>query len=143
MENEKKQYQTAGRTALLAYLKRETTETPQTADEIYGALMQAAHAPGRSSVYRMLSDLAADGTVRKYQAEGGGSVYQFVGEHADCGGHLHLQCLSCGKVSHLKCGCSAEISDSLLKTHGFLVDSGRSVLYGTCSMCAGGGEDNA
>lgn len=143
MENGKKQYQTAGRTALLAYLKRETTETPQTADEIYGALMQAAHAPGRSSVYRMLSELAADGTVRKYQAEGGGSVYQFVGAHADCGGHFHLQCLSCGKVSHLKCDCSAEISLHLMKTHGFLVDSGRSVLYGTCSTCAGGGEDNA
>lgn len=143
MENGKKQYQTAGRTALLAYLKRETTETPQTADEIYGALLQAERAPGRSSVYRMLGEFAADGTVRKYQVEGGGSVYQFVGAHADCGGHLHLQCVSCGKVSHLKCGCSAEISDSLLKTHGFLVDSGRSVLYGTCSMCAGRGEDNA
>ena len=143
MENGKKQYQTAGRTALLAYLKRETTETPQTADEIYRGVSAMEHAPGRSSVYRMLGEFAADGTVRKYQAEGGGSVYQFVGEHADCGGHLHLQCISCGRVSHLKCDCSVEISLHLMKTHGFLVDSGRSVLYGTCSMCAGGGEDNA
>ncbi|MBQ2773618.1 MAG: transcriptional repressor [Clostridia bacterium] len=143
MENGKKQYQTAGRTALLAYLKRETTETPQTADEIYRGVTAMEHAPGRSSVYRMLGEFAADGTVRKYQAEGGGSVYQFVGEHADCGGHLHLQCISCGRVSHLKCDCSVEISLHLMKTHGFLVDSGRSVLYGTCSMCAGGGEDNA
>ena len=143
MENGKKQYQTAGRAALLAYLKRETTETPQTADEIYRGVTAMEHAPGRSSVYRMLGEFAADGTVRKYQAEGGGSVYQFVGAHADCGGHLHLQCLSCGRVSHLKCGCSAEISLHLMKTHGFLVDSGRSVLYGTCSTCTGGGEDNA
>ena len=138
MENGKKQYQTAGRTALLAYLKRETTETPQTADEIYGALMQAAHAPGRSSVYRMLGELAADGTVRKYQAEGGGSVYQFVGAHADCGGHFHLQCLSCGRVSHLKCGCGSEIAAHLQRTHGFVVDQGHSVLYGTCAECAAG-----
>lgn len=143
MENGKKQYQTAGRTALLAYLKRETTETPQTADEIYGALLQAEHAPGRSSVYRMLGEFVADGTVRKYQAEGGGSVYQFVGAHADCGGHLHLQCLSCGKVSHLKCDCSAEISHHLRKSHGFSVDSGRSVLYGTCSACVERGQGNA
>ena len=143
MENGKKQYQTAGRVALLAYLKAEATETPQTADEIYGALRKTDHTPGRSSVYRMLGELAADGVVRKYQAKGRGSVYQFVGEHADCGGHLHLQCLSCGRVSHLKCDCSAEISARLMKTHGFLVDSGRSVLYGTCFACVGGGKENA
>ena len=143
MENGKKQYQTAGRAALLAYLKRETTETPQTADEIYRGVTAMEHAPGRSSVYRMLSDLAADGTVRKYQAEGGGSVYQFVGEHAACGTHLHVQCLSCGRVSHLKCACGDEITANLMKTHGFVIDRGRSVLFGTCQDCVKEGGTHA
>ncbi len=149
MENEKKHYHTAGRTALLTYLKANTCETPQAAVEIYRGLCAAGNAPGRSSVYRMLGELAADGTVRKFRAdaEGEGYIYQFVGAHGGCEGHFHLQCLACGKVAHLKCACSAEIAAHLMKTHGFAVDSGRSVLYGTCAACAtsghAGGSDNA
>ncbi len=142
MENEKKHYHTAGRAALLAYLKSNTGEAPQTADEIYRGLCAGGSAPGRSSVYRLLGELAADGGVRKFRAdaEGEGYIYQFVGEHGGCEGHLHLQCLACGRVSHLKCACSAEITAHLMKTHGFAVNSGRSVLYGTCAACAAGGH---
>ncbi len=142
MESKKRRYQTAGRAALVAYLKEKTAETPQSADEIYRCVTAAGAEIGRSSVYRLLGELSSEGVVRKYAAKGG-SVYQFVGERADCGGHLHLQCLSCGRVSHLKCDCSEEISSHLQKTHGFLVDSGRSVLLGTCAVCAGGGNGNA
>ena len=142
MQNEKKRYQTAGRAALLAYLKEKTTDTPQGADEIYRCVLETGAAVGRSSVYRLLGELVEAGVVRKYAAKGG-SVYQFVGECAGCGGHLHLQCLSCGRVSHLKCDCNEEISSHLRKTHGFLVDSGRSVLFGTCAACAAGGRGNA
>ena len=143
MENEKKQYQTAGRTALLAYLKEKMTGAPETAEDIYRGMAAMQHAPGRSSVYRLLGEFVADGTVRKYQAEGGGSVYQFVGEHADCGTHLHLQCLSCGRVSHLKCACGDEITANLMKTHGFVIDRGRSVLFGTCQDCVKEGGTHA
>lgn len=142
MENAKKRYQTAGRAALLVYLKEKTADTPQSADEIYRRLGEAGAGVGRSSVYRLLGEFSASGTVRKYTAKGG-CVYQFVGERADCGGHLHLRCLSCGRVCHLKCDCNEEISSHLKAMHGFLVDSGRSVLYGTCAACAGGGNGNA
>lgn len=142
MENTKKRYQTAGRAALLACLKEKATETPQGVYEIWRHMNEAGAQVGRSSVYRLLGEMAAQGTVRKYTAKGG-SAYQFVGERADCSGHLHLQCLSCGRVCHLKCDCNEEISSHLRQTHGFLVDSGRSVLYGTCAACAGGGRSNA
>lgn len=147
MENEKKHYQTAGRTALLTYLKKYTSEAPQAAHEIYRGLGDGESTPGRSSVYRMLGDLAQEGLVRRFRAsaEGEGYVYQFVGAGGNCEGHLHLQCLACGKIAHLKCACNAEITANLMKTHGFLVDSGRSVLYGTCASCAAseGGNGNA
>lgn len=138
MENEKKLYHTAGRTALLSYLKERASEAPETADEIYRGLVAAGTAPGRSSVYRMLSELAESGRVRKSRASGAGYTYQLVSESYDCHGHLHLQCLSCGKVSHLKCDCSAEIAEHLLRMHGFAVDRGRSVLLGTCAACGEG-----
>lgn len=143
MANEKKQYQTAGRKALLSYLKEYTGETPKTAEEIYLGLSCGERAPGRSSVYRMLGELSAAGMVRKCRADGEGYAYQFVGVEGDCHGHFHLQCLSCGKISHLKCACSTEIAAQLFKNHGFAVDSGRSVLFGTCAVCAAGGNGNA
>ena len=139
MENGKKQYRTAGLDALLRYLQKNTTGTPQTAGEIWCGVRGNAHAPGQSSVYRLLARLTDAGTVRRSRV-GGAYVYQFVGEHADCSRHLHLQCLTCGRVCHLKCDCNEEISSHLRKTHGFLVDSGRSVLLGTCAVCAQGGE---
>lgn len=137
---EKKQYQTAGRTALVEYLKRVAAAPPRTADEVYAGLAAEGSAPGKSSVYRLLSGLAESGEVRRFRTEDGGSVYQYVGEDGDCAGHLHLQCLSCGKISHLKCHCSREIRDRLAESHGFLLDNGRSVLYGTCAICAKGGR---
>ena len=148
MENEKKHYQTAGRTALLTYLKKHTSDAPQAAHEIYRGLGGGASTPGRSSVYRMLGDLAQEGLVRRFRAgaESEGYVYQFVGTEGHCEGHLHLQCLACGKIAHLKCACNTEITAHLMKTHGFLVDSGRSVLYGTCAACAAsaaGGQADA
>ena len=138
MENGKKQYRTVGRMALISYLQAHAGEAPQSADEIYRGIVATGGAPGRSSVYRMLGDLARNGTARKSRTTGAGYVYQLVGEASDCHGHLHLQCISCGKVSHLQCGCSTEIVSHLLKTHGFLVDRGQSVLLGTCVACREG-----
>ena len=138
MENEKKRYQTAGRAALIAYLKAHASEAPRSVDEIYAGLSVAKQAPGRSSVYRMLGELEKSGAVRKSRATGQGYAYQLVGESSGCCGHLHLQCLSCGKVSHLTCACGDEITAHLLKTHGFAVDRGRSVILGICAACGEG-----
>jgi Fur family ferric uptake transcriptional regulator len=137
---EKRQYQTAGRACLVEYLQKNAEKAPQSADEIYAGLCAGdatGKKPGRSSVYRMLSALAEQGEVKKFAAgdERGVSVYQYVGERA-CQHHFHLQCLVCGEVSHLECGCSDEIAAHLLRAHGFAVNRGKSVLYGTCARCA-------
>lgn len=138
----KRTYQTTGRLALVAYLKKERNQAPQSAAEIFEGLCREGGAAARSSVYRMLAALCAEGAVRKFR-EGTGSngyVYQYVGE-GDCSGHLHLQCLSCGKIEHLACRCSADISRHLMATHHFAVDSGASVLYGTCAACGEAGRN--
>ena len=135
---EKKQYNTAGRARLLAYLRETAALPPQSAEEIYQGLAAKEEAPGRSSVYRMLSTLCERGEVKKFPAESG-FCYQFVGAR-HCEGHFHLQCLSCGKLLHLECGCSEEIGAQLLRAHGFAVDRGKSVLYGICAACGGDRE---
>lgn len=129
---EKKHYNTVGRAQLLACLTAHA-DTPRTAEEIYRALLASGKAPGRSSVYRMLSLLVDAGEVKKYRAERG-YLYQYSGAR-NCEGHLHMQCLTCGGVIHLECACSDSLTEHLLDRHGFAVDRGKSLLYGTCAAC--------
>jgi len=137
MEN--KRYHTAGRAALVSYLTQHTKERPQSAEEIYGGLAAGAGAPGRSSVYRQLGELADAGVVRRFHADPAGEsfVYQYVGDDRHCDRHFHLQCLRCGRVEHLCCACAENLQEHLMAEHGFAVDSGHSVLYGVCAVCAG------
>lgn len=134
---QRKQYQTAARAALTNYLTA-CGERPQSAEEIRAGLTAAGHTVGQSTVYRLLGDLCADGTVKKFHAgkEGEGFVYQFVGIHRHCEHHLHLQCVRCGAVRHLECDYNTHLADHLRAEHGFLVDCGRSVLLGLCATCA-------
>ncbi len=139
---EEKHYKTAGRTALIEYMKTTAEKAPQDAAEIFLALPADAEGkkPGRSSVYRLLSELAEEGVVRQYRKEpqSEGFVYQYAGEE-HCEEHFHLQCVSCGKIEHLHCECGEELRTHLIESHGFVVDSGKTVLYGLCSVCAGRG----
>ena len=135
---EKKLYNTPGRARLAAYLRDTATLPPQSAEEIYlGLCATGEQAPGRSSVYRMLGTLCERGEVKRFSAENG-FAYQYVGAR-DCGGHFHLQCTACGGVTHLECDCGNGIAQ-LLGAHGFVVDRGRSVLYGLCKLCRDGGR---
>ena len=141
---EKKRYNTAGRTRLITHLKSIAAQPPQSADEIYGGLLELCRnagtsAPGRSSVYRMLSELYDEGEVAKLPAKDGesGFVYQYVGNSHRCHTHFHLHCTACGRVTHLECKCGDAIAEALRASHQFSVDRGRSVLYGLCAACAG------
>lgn len=135
---EQKHYKTAGKTRLLAHLKSHTAQNPQSAEQIYEELAAAGNAPGRSSVYRMLSALVLAGEVKRHRAvaPGAGYLYQFVGSAHHCDAHFHLHCLQCGEITHLECGCGTEIAEHLLEKHGFKTDCGRSVFYGVCAACA-------
>ena len=137
---EHKHYNTAGKAVLLQYLQAHTAESPQNAEEIYNGLCTAGKAPGRSSVYRLLSSLAAQGEVKRHRAPAPatGFLYQYVGAHR-CDAHFHLHCLQCGGVTHLECGCGSEIAAHLRERHGFVTDCGRSVFYGICAACAAKG----
>lgn len=132
-------YNTAGKQRLLDFL-RSHPDQQFTVEEIGGQLAHGADtapsAGGQSSLYRQLSALCADGTVRKFRAEGQPAfVYQYIGQ-TDCCHHFHLKCMTCGRLIHLTCGMSDELLVHIRAEHGFLVDSGRSILYGLCSDCS-------
>ena len=138
---EKKQYQTKGR-ALLEACLADMAGTPRTAQEIYLSLKENTDAPGKSSVYRMLTELCEAGVVKRHRLPppAQGYAYQYVGSAHHCEAHFHLHCLHCGNVWHLECECGSEIAACLQKTHGFRTDRGRSVFYGVCAACSEKGE---
>ena len=131
---EKKRYRTVGREALIEYLSQ-NPDRQFTVEElclaVNGDLRQ-----GKSSVYRQLGDLCRDEAVRRFQSsDGRGSVYQYVGRDCDCKVHFHEKCTRCGAIRHLECGDADGFVAHLLSEHGFEIDCGRSVLYGTCAVC--------
>ncbi len=94
---------------------------------------------GKSTLYRHLSELCRDGTVRKYRSDTQSAyVYQYIGR-GDCEHHFHLKCVVCGRLLHLDCMVSEELLAHIREDHGFSVDSGRSILYGVCNGCRKGG----
>jgi len=131
-------YKTAGRQRLLRFL--ETHPDRQfTVHELGGELDSVTAGENKtrkSSLYRHLSELCAEGTVRKYRSDTQSAyAYQYVGE-GDCRHHFHLKCVTCGELVHLECAVSEELLSHISTHHGFEVDSGRSILYGLCEACA-------
>lgn len=93
--------------------------------------------PGKSTVYRIVARLCGDGALVRFRGGDGGGLYQYMGEDCDCGNHFHLKCSVCGRVYHLECERSETLLEHVLRDHGFRIDSGKSILYGECSACAG------
>ena len=134
-----KTYKTAGRQRLLSFLQS-NPDRQFGVDELTEELDRLQESEGqkqsKSTLYRHLSELCAEGTVRKYRSDTQSAyVYQYVGI-GDCRRHFHLKCEDCGKLIHLECTVSEELLSHISSHHDFCVDSGRSILYGLCADCA-------
>lgn len=130
----KKPYQTRTREALLSYL-RAHPDCQFSAEELCLAV-NGEGGGGKSTVYRLLTQLCEADTVRVFRAEAEGrNRYQYVGEGCDCRLHFHEKCLRCGRIEHLDCYGSKDFADHLRAEHGFVVDCGQSILYGLCAAC--------
>lgn len=129
-------YKTAGRQRLLDFLESHP-DRQFTVEELCTEMDKQDGATSRkSTVYRHLSELCGEGTVRKYRSDTQSAyVYQYVGQ-GDCTRHFHLKCVTCGDLVHLECTVSEELLSHISAHHGFEVDSGRSILYGRCEACA-------
>ena len=130
-------YATISRKKILEFLKKNSDRTVAVADIDHYLRAQDCEV-NITTIYRYLDKLAKDGTVIKYVAEKGNqAVYQYVEVGHHCEEHLHLQCVKCGKIIHLECEFMDEISEHILKDHGFKLQCKNSILYGMCSACQG------
>ncbi len=131
----KTSYTTPARTQLL-YILQSAADRTVTAAELCAALQERGLPVNKTTVYRNLDKLVAEGVVLRYAEEAGDRAgYQYVGGGDACHGHLHLKCNRCGRVYHLDCGFMEEIRHHIEGQHGFALKCESSVLYGECRDC--------
>lgn len=90
---------------------------------------------GKSTVYRIISELVRDGTIKKIADSNTRRVtYQYF-EKNRCCEHLHLKCKSCERLIHLDRSTSEMIISSLKSSGSFSLDP-TEILSGVCQGCA-------
>lgn len=88
-----------------------------------------------SAVYRNLSQLEAEGSVRKSPGSAAReSVYQYTASDK-CREHLHMSCTKCGKTLHMEGECAKRLVEQV-GDGGFIIDKSSTVIYGVCSNCS-------
>ena len=104
-----------------------------TAMDLMQMLRQEGQTVGRSTVYRQLEKLVAQGKVHKLLTEEG-ACYQYCDKtvHRDC---FLLQCEGCGAIFHMDCSHLGELYGHLLESHGFAINPRRTMFYGLCGKC--------
>ena len=118
-----------------AFTVEEITEGMKNKED-NGASDDSSRAPGKSTVYRLITRFVEEGTVKRF--ERGHSrrfAYQIVsGER--CHFHLHMKCSSCGKLFHLDEGVSDELLHKIKRLCNFSISETDTVLFGLCGKCA-------
>ncbi|MCQ2386712.1 MAG: transcriptional repressor [Clostridia bacterium] len=103
------------------------------AEDVFELLERKGRKIGRTTVYRQLERLVAEGIAQKIQGGPSGACYRRLSE--ECGDRYHILCTVCGNVSHLTCDKLEAIFSHVQTEHGFQIDMSRTVLYGICSVC--------
>lgn len=136
-------YNTRQRECILALLQR-GGDRHVTVDELAAELKEQGEDVGKTTVYRYLEALTEKGLMRKYvAAPGAPACYQYASGGEACHEHYHLQCVGCGRLYHVECTRLDEIARHIEKTHGFCLDSTKTVLLGLCGECRGGARHGA
>lgn len=129
-------YNTVQRDELIRFLKSNKTSA-FTISEIHTQMKtdpSVCKVPGESTLYRLIKELVKNGTVKRtVKGSGRQFVYQITDEE-NCGQHLHMKCLECGKLYHMNDDESKEIAEKILGSDSFALDSS-TVLLGKCEFC--------
>ncbi len=105
-------------------------------EEIALGLSESGVSVPKSTVYRQVNRLFAEGTVRRFETkEKKCFVYQYASGSDACDHHFHFKCVDCGRLMHMECPELNEVRRHIQESHDFVIGVGRSVLYGECKQC--------
>ena len=138
MEKKMATYNTQQKKELMDFLKKHP-ERAYTIDDIAAGMKsdpEFSNPPGKSTIYRLMPGLAQENLVKCFSAgRGTKATYHIMGGES-CHFHIHLKCTGCGKLLHMSDEASKAISGNLLHDSGFMLDMGRTILFGLCgSSC--------
>ena len=110
----------------------ESADTAFTTEEICSKILNGG--AGKSTVYRIISELVHEGAIKKISDEHTRRVvYQYLGEKK-CSEHLHLKCRVCGRLIHLDRAASERILNLVKDCGSFSLDP-TEILSGICDGC--------
>ena len=147
MPEEKQNRNTKQKTMILSYL-RERQNQHVRAEDILSDLKATETSVGKTTVYRVLKSLEAEGKIRKYTlSEKSPACYQYSGGQPECQHHYHLVCSQCSKLIHFDSALMEKIAAEMKRLEGFEVDESKTVFYGCCREClekgsTGGNNEN-
>lgn len=124
-------YKTGKRELIVSWLMK-NRENAYSLEEICGAVTDGT---GKSTVYRLVSELVDSGLLRRI-ADGKSRrvTYQYVGD-LHCKDHLHLKCMGCGRLIHLDAESSRRVGQTLMGSKSFEIDT-EAFLWGRCADCS-------
>lgn len=129
----KTEYSTEQRRLVMDHMD-EVTDRYETVDEVYEGLRASGCSIGRTTVYRTLEKLAAEGAVSKVTgARGSAAGYRRLDDEQAPQGQL--LCIECGRAYPLDCSMLQEFAGHVHAHHGFLIEQSRTVLCGICASC--------
>ena len=121
---------------LVSELVKNNSHKQLSCDEITYLLLQQGTPVGKTTVYRQLEKLVADGVIKKFNTQNSKSfLYQFVDENLRCDEHMHLRCIKCGNYEHLSCDFMKAVSEHLSLHHDFAVSNSQTEIMGVCANC--------
>ena len=126
-------YNTGQRRSLLAVLEKHC-DRQLTAEQITELICNDGGEISLSAVYRNIERLEQEGLVRRSSSGGKKSVFQYIG--GQCASHLHLQCVSCGLITHLDDEAASVMRRAVSSCGDFDIDERMTVLYGRCGECS-------
>jgi Fe2+ or Zn2+ uptake regulation protein len=99
-------------------------------DQLHEAVCGTLGAADYSSVFRAVSTMERDGSIRRIDLGDGKAYYEVGDEH-----HEHIRCDSCGRVAEVP-GCVLDDATAgVQKQTGYKVTSHQLVFSGLCPTC--------
>ena len=136
--DEMAKYNTHQKEELKCFLARHKSEsfTVRQIADMMKADPEVSKAPGESTVYRLVKELVESGEVKRtVKGNSRNFVYQLT-EGEGCHHHLHMKCVTCGKLYHMNDEESREIVERIFREESFELDKS-AVLPGKCKDCKG------
>ena len=96
-------------------------------------LADAAPELHRSTVYRTLDVLVADGLVLRTDLGGDRSYYELASDHP----HHHVVCSGCGRIVHVHDDAVAAMFALVEGASGFILERRELTFNGLCPTCSG------